>query len=276
MTQNKQSLLFKALIYSAAGIVAFVSLSLVLYIMITGLPNINKGLFAFQYNSDNASLFPALINTLVILALSLSISVPLGLGSAVYLTEYSNKNTPASKLICITAQTLQSIPSIIYGLFGLMLFVTAFKWQFSIMAGAVTLSIMILPTIMRTCQEALLLVPNSLRQGGQALGATKLYTIVTIVFPVARPAIINGIILATGRVIGESAALIYTAGTVAKVPKNLFSSGRTLSVHLYCLMSEGIKTSSACGVAAFLVLFVVVLSIASRLFCRQSLKSIEN
>ena len=166
-------------------------------------------------------------------------------------------------MIRITAETLTGIPSIVYGLFGLLLFVTALKWQFSLLAGCCTLAIMILPVIMRTSEEALLSVPMTYREASFGLGAGKLRTVFKTVLPVAIPGIVNGIVLSVGRIIGETAALLYTAGTVAHIPNNLMGSGRTLAVHLYSLWCEGLRTEQAYATAVVLVLFVVVLNVIS-------------
>ena len=176
------------------------------------------------------------------------------------------------RVIRITAETLTGIPSIVYGLFGLLLFVTALKWQFSLLAGCCTLAIMILPVIMRTSEEALLSVPVTYREASFGLGAGKLRTVFKTVLPVAIPGIVNGIILSVGRIIGETAALLYTAGTVAHIPKNLMGSGRTLAVHLYSLWCEGLRTEQAYATAVVLVLFVVLLNIVSSRIEKAMLK----
>lgn len=232
---------------------------LVAYIMIKGLPNITLDLFEWEYNSINVSLMPALINTLLMTFISLLIAVPIGVFSAIYLVEYAKKGSKIVKVIRLTNETLSGIPSIVYGLFGMLFFVTALGWGFSLIAGAFTLAIMILPLIMRTSEEALLAVPSSYREGSFGLGAGKLRTVFRIVLPSAIPGILSGIILAIGRIVGESAALIYTAGTVAQVASGndfLFDSTRTLAVHMYMLTSEGLYVDQAYATAV--VLFVIV------------------
>ncbi len=232
---------------------------LVAYIMIKGLPNITLDLFEWEYNSINVSLMPALINTLLMTFISLLIAVPIGVFSAIYLVEYAKKGSKIVKVIRLTNETLSGIPSIVYGLFGMLFFVTALGWGFSLIAGAFTLAIMILPLIMRTSEEALLAVPISYREGSFGLGAGKLRTVFRIVLPSAIPGILSGIILAIGRIVGESAALIYTAGTVAQVASGndfLFDSTRTLAVHMYMLTSEGLYVDQAYATAV--VLFVIV------------------
>ena len=192
-------------------------------------------------------------------AISLLLAVPFGIGSAIYLVEYAKKGNKLVKVIRVTAETLTGIPSIVYGLFGMLFFVTALKWKFSILAGAFTLAIMILPVILRTTEEALLSVPDSYREGSFGLGAGKLRTIFKIVLPAAVPGILSGVILATGRIVGETAALIYTAGSVAKIPSSVFSSGRTLAVHMYLLANEGLHVNQAYATAVILLILVIAL-----------------
>jgi phosphate transport system permease protein len=225
-------------------------------------------LFSFTYNSENVSLFPALVNTVTVTLLSLLIAVPLGIFSAIYLVEYAQRGNKFVGLIRTMAETLSGIPSIVYGLFGFLLFVTTLGWGYSILAGSCTLAIMILPLIMRTTEEALKSVPDNYREASFALGAGKLRTVFRIALPAAVPGIFAGVILAVGRIVGETAALIYTAGTVAQVPDTLFSSGRTLSVHMYALWSEGINTNSAYATAVVLLIMVIGLNALSAYLAR--------
>ena len=217
----------------------------------------NGDLFSLKYNSENCSVLPALINTIAMTLLALVIACPLGIGSAIYLVEYAGKGNRFVKIVRMTTETLTGIPSIIYGLFGMLLFVGFLHWGYSILAGAATVAIMILPTIMRTTEEALLAVPDSFREGSFGLGAGKLRTVFKIILPDAVPGILSGIILATGRVVGETAALIYTSGTVAQVPANLMGSGRTLAIHMYVLSSEGLHTNQAFATAVVLLIMVI-------------------
>ena len=236
-------------------------LFLIGYIMIRGIPNIKPELFQWEYNTLNVSLMPALINTVIMTLISLLIAAPIGIFSAIFLVEYAKRGNRLVGIIRITAETLSGIPSIVYGLFGLLFFVTALGWGMSLLAGAFTLSIMILPLVMRTAEEALKAVPDSYREGSFGLGAGKLRTVFRIVLPSAMPGILAGIILGIGRIAGESAALIYTAGTVAEIPKGrdfLFDSTRTLSVHMYALTSEGLYVNQSYATAVIL-LFIVVL-----------------
>ena len=243
-------------VYFSAGITLLLLLFMIGYILVKGLPYLSPSLFSREYTSENCSVIPAFVNTLVITLLALLITCPLGIGSAIYLVEYARKGKRFVKLVRMTAETLTGIPSIIYGLFGMLLFVGFLHWGYSLLGGAATVAIMILPTIMRTTEEALLAVPLTLREGSFGLGAGKLRTVFKIVLPSALPGILSGIILATGRVVGETAALIYTAGTVAQIPQNLFGSGRTLAIHMYVLSSEGLHTGEAFATAVVLLVMV--------------------
>lgn len=225
-----------------------------------GIPNLTPELFAAKYTSENVSLLPALINTLLITLLSLLFAVPVGIGAAVYLTEYAGKGNKLVSIIGITTETLSGIPSIVYGLFGSLFFVKYLHLGLSLLSGALTLSIMIMPLIMRTTEEALRSVPESYREGSFGLGSGKLRTVFSIVLPCAVPGILSGVILGVGRIIGESAALIFTAGTVAEIADNLFSSARTLSVHMYAISGEGIYMNQTYATAVVLLLVVILIN----------------
>lgn len=239
------------------------------YILVRGIPHITPRLFAWKYNSENVSMLPAVINTLYMTFLTLLIAVPLGIFSAVYLAEYAKKGSKLVRLIRLTAETLSGIPSIVYGLFGFLAFSIALGWHYSLLSGALTLAIMVLPTIMRTTEEALMAVPDSYREGSFGLGAGKLRTVFKIILPSAMPGIVSGIILATGRITGETAALIFTAGTVAEVPDSLMSSARTLAVHMYCLISEGLYTNQAYATAVVLLVMVMGINALSDFAARK-------
>ena len=270
MNKSKlQSVILRTLVYTAAFITFGVLICLIAYILIKGIPNLSLDLFSFEYNSENVSLFPALINTVVMTALSLVIAVPLGVFSAIYLVEYAKRGNKIVGLIRLTAETLSGIPSIVYGLFGFLLFVTAFSWGYSLLAGAFTLVIMILPVIMRTTEEALKAVPDTFREGSFGLGAGKLRTVFKIVLPSAVPGILAGVVLSVGRIVGETATLIYTAGTVAQIPSGLFGSGRTLAVHMYALWSEGLNTNQSYATAVVLLIIVVILNAASSALAKK-------
>ncbi len=251
------------LVRLAALVTVAVLVFLIGYILVMGIPNLKLSLFEWEYNSENVSLMPALINTLLMTAFSLAIATPLGIFAAVWLVEYAKRGNKMVKLVRLTTETLQGIPSIVYGLFGMLFFVTQLKWGYSLIAGAFTLSIMVLPVIMRTTEEALLSVPDSYREGSFGLGAGKLRTVFSIVLPSAMPGILSGIILAVGRIVGETAALIYTASTVAAVPSSVFSSTRTLAVHMYMLSNEGLHVGETYGTAVVLLALVLAINALS-------------
>ena len=251
------SFLMMLLVMASALVTFAVLFFLIVYVLMKGIPYIRPSLFALKYTSENASLMPALINTVIMTLLSLLIAVPFGIFSAIFLVEYAGKGNKFVEVIRLTTETLQGIPSIVYGLFGMLFFVNTCGWGFSLLAGAFTLSIMVLPLIMRSTEEALKSVPDSYREGSFGLGAGKLRTVFKIVLPSAIPGILAGVILAIGRIVGETAALIYTAGTVAQVPENVFGSGRTLAVHMYNLSSEGLYMDQAYATAVVLLVLVV-------------------
>ncbi len=255
------SVILRIVMYASAGFTAAALLFILGYILAKGIPNLaSPGLFAWKYTSDNVSLVPAAINTLMLVALALVMSIPFGIGSAIYLTEYAKKGNKFVSIIRVTTETLSGIPSIIYGLFGMLFFVTALKWQYSILAGAATVAIMVLPTIMRTTEEALLAVPDSFREASLALGAGKIRTIFKIVLPSAMPGILSGVILAIGRMVGETAALLYTSGAVASVAKGVMSPGRTLAIHMYTISSEAFHTNQTFATAVVLLVIVFILN----------------
>ena len=267
------SLLVMLLVVLSAVATIAALIFLILYILVNGIPYINADLFSWTYTSENCSVVPAAINTVIMAAISLLLAVPFGIGSAIYLVEYAKKGNKLVKVIRVTAETLTGIPSIVYGLFGMLFFVTALKWKFSILAGAFTLAIMILPVILRTTEEALLSVPDSYREGSFGLGAGKLRTIFKIVLPAAVPGILSGVILATGRIVGETAALIYTAGSVAKIPSSVFSSGRTLAVHMYLLANEGLHVNQAYATAVILLILVIAINALSSFIAKKITKA---
>ena len=270
------SIYLRSAVYACACITLGILVFMLGYILVKGLPFLNRDLFNLHYTSENCSVIPALVNTLVMTVLALLIACPLGIGSAIYLVEYSSKSNRFVKAVSLTTETLAGIPSIIYGLFGMLLFVNFLHWGYSIIAGSWTVAIMILPTVMRTTQEALLAVPESYREGSFGLGASKLRTVFKIILPSAMPGIFSGIILACGRIVGETAALIYTAGTVAQIPADLFGSGRTLAIHMYLLSSEGLHTNQAFASAVILLAMVIVInSMSSALMKKLGNKSVN-
>lgn len=267
------SLFMMLLVMLGAAATFVVLLFLIIYILLNGLPHIRPSLFSLTYTSENASLMPALVNTIVMTALSLLIAVPLGIFAAIFLVEYAKRGNQFMGIIRLTTETLSGIPSIVYGLFGMLFFVNTLGWGFSLLAGAFTLAIMILPLIMRTTEEALKAVPDSFREGSFGLGAGKLRTVFYIVLPSAVPGILAGVILAIGRIVGETAALMYTAGTVAQIPSSVMGSGRTLAVHMYNLSSEGLYMDQAYGTAVVLLVLVVGINALSGVIARKLTKA---
>ncbi|NCB51917.1 MAG: phosphate ABC transporter permease PstA [Clostridia bacterium] len=263
------SLFLLILVILAAAITFFVLVSLVGYILVKGIPNLTPSLFAWEYNSDNVSMMPAIINTLVMTLLSLLISVPLGVFAAIYLTEYAKRGNKLVKVVRITAETLAGIPSIVYGLFGYLMFVVTLKLDFSILAGALTLSIMVLPTIMRTTEESIKSVPDSFREGSFGLGAGRLRTVFVIILPSAMHGILAGVILSIGRIVGETAALLFTSGTATGLPDSLLDSGRTLSVHMYMLSTEGMHINETYATAVVLLFLVVGINALSGFIAKK-------
>ena len=260
--KNKDYLssLLRISVYAAAAITSIALLLLIGYILLKGIPHITPELFAWEYNSENVSLLPALLNTLFMVALALCIVAPLGIFAAIYLVEYAKRGNKLVEFVRLTAETLSGIPSIVYGLFGMLFFVGALGWELSLLSGSFTVAIMILPIIMRTTEEALKSVPDSYREGSFGLGAGALRTVFRIVLPSAMPGILAGVILATGRIVGETAALIYTAGTVAKLADSVFSSTRTLAVHMYMLANEGLHIEQAYATAVILLIIVIAIN----------------
>lgn len=260
---HKASLVVRLLTYLAAAITVASLGFLVCYILVEGIPHLTPSLFQWKYTSENVSMLPAIINTLLMTGLTLLFSVPLGVFAAIYLVEYAKRGNKLVRVVRVTAETLTGIPSIVYGLFGLLFFVGYCGWGKSMLAGSLTLTIMVLPVVMRTTEEALLAVPDSFREGSFGLGAGKLRTVFRIVLPSAVPGILSGVILATGRIVGETAALIYTAGTMEVLPKNIFSSTITLSVHMYNLSKEGLHTNEAYATAVVLLVVVIGINLLS-------------
>lgn len=239
------------------------------YILVKGIPNLNPDLFALTYNSKNLSMLPSIFNTLLLTLCTLLLAIPIGVFSAVFLVEYSKKDSVFVKLIRITNETLSGIPSIVYGLFGFLAFVIAKEWGYSLKAGVITLAIMVLPLIIRTTEEAIMSVPLAYREASYGLGAGKLRTIFVVILPTAMPGILSGIILAIGRIVGETAALVYTAGTVPDAAESLSSSTRTLSVHLYCLLNEGLFTNEAYATAVVLLFVVLGINALSGIIAKR-------
>ena len=272
------SKILRALVYVGAILTALVLAGIVGYILINGIPHLKPSLFEWTYTSENVSLVPALIDTILMALFALVLSVPTGVGAAIYLVEYARSSSRFVRAVRMTAETLQGIPSIIYGLFGLLFFTTMLGWGLSLISGACTLAIMVLPVVMRTTEEALLAVPESYKQGGFALGAGHVRTIFRCVLPSALPGIVGGVLLALGRCVGEVAALLFTAGTVAQIPDfggqgifAIFDSCRTLAVHMYVLASEGLHMDETYATAVVLLILIVILNMGAN-FAAKRLK----
>ena len=272
------SKLLRTLVYTGAVLTSIVLAGIVGYILVNGIPHLTPSLFEWTYTSENVSLMPALIDTILMALLALALSVPTGVGAAIYLVEYARSTSRFVRVVRMTAETLQGIPSIIYGLFGLLFFTTMLGWGLSLMSGACTLAIMVLPVVMRTTEEALLAVPESYKQGGFALGAGHVRTIFRCVLPSALPGIVGGVLLALGRCVGEVAALLFTAGTVAQIPDfggqgifAIFDSCRTLAVHMYVLASEGLHMDETYATAVVLLILIVILNMGAN-FAAKRLK----
>ncbi|MDR1581531.1 MAG: phosphate ABC transporter permease PstA [Synergistaceae bacterium] len=262
--RGKLSELFLASLTHGAALVTFgVLFFLVIFIFVKGIPHIKPSLFSLSYNSENVSLTPALAATVLATPMALLITAPLGVFAAIYLTEYAKRGSRWVILVRVTTEALSGIPSIVYGLFGSLFFVLFLGWGYSMLAGVFTLSIMILPLIMRSSEEALKAVPDAYREGAFGLGAGKLRTVFRIVLPSAMPGILAGVILSIGRIVGETAALIYTAGTVAQIPTSPMQSARTLSVHMYALSTEGFHTNESYATAVVLLFVVILINAAS-------------
>ena len=242
---------------------AFITVSILVYIvgfiLIRGVPHLTPSLFSVRYTTENQSLFPALVTTILMVGITLLIAVPFGVFTAIYLVEYASRGNKIVNIIRMTTETLAGIPSIVFGLFGYLFFAIWLGWGKSILAGCFTLAIMILPIIIRTTEESLKSISDSYREGSFSLGAGRLRTVMRVTLPSAMPGIFAGIILGVGRIVGETAALIFTIGSVIKIPDNLFSQGRTLALHVLQLAGEGHYREKAYATAV--VLLVVVLGI---------------
>lgn len=266
------SFFLKLLCYASLALTLLVLGLIVTLILIRGVPALKPELFSLEYNSDNVSMFHAIINTLTMTLLSLLLAVPLGVAGGIYLAEYARKGSRLVRLVRVTAETLSGLPSIIYGLFGMLCFVVLFKWSYSLISGAFTLAVMTLPLILRQTEESLLSVPLSYREGSFGLGAGKLRTSFRIVLPVAMPGILSAVLLSIGRIVGETAALIFTAGTVPKIASSLTSSGRTLATHLFQLQQEGQHIPEAFAVAVVLLAVVLLMNYLSTLLAKKLTK----
>ena len=268
--RNPLSFFLAALVVLSAVVTLAVLAALLIYILAKGIPNLKPELFEWEYNTTNVSMMPAIINTLTITVMTLIFAVPAGICSAIYLVEYAKRGNKFVSVVRMTTETLSGIPSIVFGLFGYLFFNIYLGWGYSILGGALTLAIMVLPLIMRTTETALQSVPDAFREGSFGLGAGKLRTVFRVVLPSAVPGILAGVILAGGRIVGETAALLYPAGTAAEVADGFFSSGRTLAVHMYALLNEGLYMEQAYATAVVLLVLVVGINALSSFIAKKA------
>ena len=270
--KHPKSLVIMILVMLSAVFAVGILLFLMIYILANGIPHLTAEQFEWKYTPENQSMMPAIINTLTMTVLTLLIAVPVGIFAAVYLVEYAKRGNKLVKIIRVTTETLSGIPSIVYGLFGFLLFNMQLGWQYAMLGGIITLAIMILPLIIRTTEEALLAVPDSYREGSYGLGAGKMRTVFRIILPAAIPGIMSGVILAIGRIVGESAALIYTSGTFRSTPSGIWDSSATLTVHMYVQSNEGLHVNQAFASGVILLALTFLINLASDLIERHIAK----
>ena len=253
---------FRALLWLLTGVTVFILFFIIFYVLKRGLPVVSLGFLTKNpvEMGKAGGIFSTIVGTVALTLLAILIATPLGVGSAIYLTEYTRENW-VTRVIRFGSECLAGIPSIIFGLFGFILFVTKLGLGWSLLSGSLTLAFMILPTIIRTSEEAIRSVPYAYREVSFSLGSTKWQTVTRVVLPSALPGIATGVILGVGRSIGETAAVIFTAGSSLHIPTSLFSSSRTMSVHFYILAREGISMSNAYGTAAVLIIAILVINV---------------
>ena len=260
----------KAVIWSAAILVLFLLFSIIIYILSKGIPHITWQ-FLTQIPSDmgrSGGILSTIVGTLSVTLVAIIVATPLGVGTAFYLTEYTREST-ITKIIRFSAESLAGIPSIVYGLFGFIFFVIYLKLGWSILSGGLTLAVMILPTIIRTSEEAIRTVPPMYREVSFSLGGTKWQTMIKVLIPSALPGIATGIILGIGRCVAETAAVILTAGSALRMPISLFSPARTMAVHFYILASEGISLEKAFATAALLIILILLINIGANVLVNK-------
>ena len=264
MSPNTGQKIAKIIIWMAALSVLAVLLFIIIYILIKGLPVINWRFLTEIPTSmgREGGISSTIVGTLLVTAVAVVIALPFGIGTAFYLAEYTKENL-VTKIIRFSAESLAGIPSIVYGLFGFIFFVMYLNLGWSVLSGGLTLAFMILPTLIRTAEEAIRTVPQSYREVSFSLGATKCQTISRVVFPSALRGISNGIILSVGRCVAETAAVILTAGSALRMPASVFSPTRTMAVHFYTLAREGISMENAYGTAALLIILIFFINVAA-------------
>ncbi|BDR15707.1 phosphate transport system permease protein PstA [Vibrio sp. STUT-A11] len=265
---------FNAFVWISAGLTVGFLFWIIWYILSNGLQHVDWNFITDDYTrtGDEHGIFPMIVSTIYMVIASIAVAAPLGIMTAIYLTEYAKVGSRLVKVIRFCTESLAGIPSIIFGLFGMTFFVAILGLGFSILSGALTLSILILPVIIRTTEEALMAVPQTYREGSYGLGASKIYTIWRLILPSAMPGILTSVILSIGRVIGESAPVFLTAGMVARIPDSLFDSGRTLTVHLYKLTTELFTVeewNQAYGTATVLIVVVLLINMVTKLIARR-------
>lgn len=271
--RGASSILLSILVHFSIFFTFLMLLLVIGQVCLKGIPNLTPDVFNPKWTTDNQSMVPAMVNTLELILITLLLCVPIGVATAIYMVEYAHPESKFVRVVRVMTETLQGIPSIIYGLFGLIFFSNTLGWGNSIMSGALTMVLMCLPLIIRATEESLLSVPNSLREASYGLGARKLRTIFRVVLPAAAMGIFSGIILAIGRIVGETAALIYTAGSMSQYA-GPFNNGRTLAIHMYLLSTEGIFNDQAWA-TAFILLVVVFLINALSTYMEKTLKNKE-
>lgn len=267
--KRRQHIAF-ALMYAAAGLAVLVLLVIIGFIFVNGFKALSWEFLTegVKKAGKEGGILPLIVNTLYLVGLGLLFAAPLSVLAAIYMTEYA-KQGRIIKIIRFFTTNLAGIPSIIFGLFGFMFFGKILGWSFSLINGAATIAIVILPTLIRTSEEAILTVPVGYKEGSLALGATKWQTMYKVVIPAASPGIINGIILGMGRIVGETAALFFTVGSGTKIADSLLSSSRTLSLHLYNLAKEGTAVDKAYATAAVLVIIILILNLIAGAFGKR-------
>lgn len=257
---SANSLIVRWIVYLATFLTFGSLLYILLFIFVRGVPNISPEIFEWNFNSSNQSLVPSLITTIVVVGLTLLFAAPIGVFTGIYLVEYADRTSKVTQAISMATDTLQAVPSIVYGLFGMLFFRNTLGLGYSVLSGVLTVTIMVLPLMIRSTEEAMISVDRSLREASFGLGAGKIRTIFQVVLPVAMPGILSGVILASGRVIGETAALIFTLGTAPNMATGLLQTGRTMAVHMYVLTNEGRHVDKAFATAVVLVLFVILVN----------------
>ncbi len=249
---------------SATLLTLVVLLFVIAFVLIKGLPGVTWEFLssAPKEMGKEGGILPTLVGTILLPLLAIGIAVPLGVGTAIYLTEYT-RETRMTRALRFGTDCLAGIPSIIFGLFGFIFFVVMLKMGWCLLSGALTLAIMVLPTIIRTSEEAIRSVPNAYREVSFSLGATRWETVMKVILPNALPGIVTGMILGVGRSIGETAAVIFTAGSSLRMPMSVFDSVRTMSVHFYILAREGISNEKAYATAAVLIISVLLINLVA-------------